>query len=420
MDNPFALKVENLSKSYKLYKERSTSIKYRVLDMFSLKSNTCTQLEALSNVTFEVPEGQTLGIIGENGSGKSTLLKILAGIILPTSGKVQINGQVSSLLELGSGFSSELTGRKNIYLNGSILGFGRKKIDESFDEIVSYAELEDFIDTPIKNYSAGMLMRLGFAIAIKVDPDILLIDEVLAVGDEGFQRKCFDDIAQFKRRRKTIVLVSHDAYAVERLCDRVILLHRGRIISDGAADNVIRKYRLALSDKESIEEDEKSKKELPATEKKKEKYDQERHGTREVEIKAVNIHNEEGSRVEAIESGKKGRLIMEIDFQADIQEPIFGFIVRKDDGQRLIDVYDTNTLWQNIKTGTFKRGETIKIYFDLDFRLGRGEYYFTCAVANKDATKFFDWRENCYKLWIEEKGSFRAIADLNANIGIER
>jgi len=419
MENTFAIKVVNLCKSFKLYKEKSTSIKYRVLDLLKFKSISYKNLLVLSDLNFEVPKGQTLGIIGENGSGKSTLLKILADILIPTKGKVNIDGKVSSLLELGSGFSNELSGRKNIYLNGSILGFNKSQIDDTFDEIVSYAELEEFIDTPIKNYSAGMLMRLGFAIAIKVDPEILLIDEVLAVGDEGFQRKCFEDITEFKRRRKTIVFVSHDASAVERLCDRVLLLHHGKIIMDGASDNVLRKYRLMLSDKESDSQNIDPSKESIDDEID-EKYQQNRHGTRAAEIVAIQVFDSKGKKVEEIQSGEKGKLVMETSFHQNLDDPIFGFIMRKDDGQRLIDVYDTNTRWQNINSGPFKKGEKVKIIFDLDFRLGKGEYYFTCAVANKDAEQFFDWRENCFKLWIEEKGKFRAIADLDSKISIER
>jgi ABC-type polysaccharide/polyol phosphate transport system ATPase subunit len=420
MDKSIPIRVKDLSKTYKLYSDRSTSIKYRILDLFKGKTTSYKELYALSDISFQVPAGQTLGIIGENGSGKSTLLKILAGIMEPTKGELNIKGNISSLLELGSGFASELSGRKNIYLNGSILGFKREKIQECFDDIVSYSELEEFIDIPIKNYSSGMLMRLGFAIAIKVDPDILLIDEVLAVGDEGFQRKCFEDITLFKRKRKTIVFVSHDAYVVEKLCDRVILLNKGKIICDGAADNVIRKYRLMLSDKDSSVKKSESgsgSKEFVSTE---DKHSKERHGSREAEINSIQIIDNEGKPSASIESGTKGKLAIKIDFQNEIDNPIFGFIVRKDDGQRLIDVYDTNTQWQNIKTGFYKKGESIKIFFDLDFSLGRGEYYFTCAIANKDATKFYDWRENCLKLWIEEKGTFRAIADLGAKITIER
>lgn len=197
---------------------------------------------ALRDVSFEMQRGQTLGIVGSNGSGKSTLLKILAGLIRPTSGKVQVNGRVSALIELGAGFHPEISGRENIFINGAVLGLTRKQIRERFDEIVAFAELEDFIDMPVKTYSSGMFMRLGFSVAIHVDPDVLLIDEVLAVGDESFVHKCFEAIADFKRRGKTIVMVTHDLSMVERFCDAAIWIERGEFKLSGFPRKVIDAY----------------------------------------------------------------------------------------------------------------------------------------------------------------------------------
>jgi len=195
--------------------------------------------KALDTVSFSVEQGDVLGIIGENGAGKSTLLKLLAGVTTATSGNLTINGSVAPLIEIGAGFHPELTGRENIYLNGSIIGLKKKDIRERFNEIVSFAELEEFIDTPVKRYSSGMTIRLGFAVAISVDPEILIIDEVLAVGDIAFQRKCFDRMERLiKDKNKTVILVSHNIRQVERICSRVLLLEHGKIIKDGAPDEV--------------------------------------------------------------------------------------------------------------------------------------------------------------------------------------
>lgn len=239
------IRFENVSKRFKLYHQKHYSLKENVLTMFRDRGRW-EEFWALKAVDLEVPAGQMLGIIGENGSGKSTCLKLLARILVPDTGTVTVNGSVSALIELGAGFQPDFTGRENVYLNGSILGFTRRQIDERFDDIVKFAELERFIDTPVKTYSSGMYMRLGFSIATHVDPDILLIDEILAVGDEPFQAKCLDRIQSYRAAGKTIVFVSHALGAVESLCDRVILLSKGRVVADGAPRDTIECYRRVL------------------------------------------------------------------------------------------------------------------------------------------------------------------------------
>jgi len=205
-------------------------------------------VQALQDVSVAVAPGEAVGLIGRNGSGKTTLLRIGAGIIRPTSGRVAVGGRIGSLLELGAGFHPDFTGRENVFLNGSLQGLRRRQIEERFDEIVGFAELEDAIDRPVRTYSSGMYMRLGFAIAAFLDADILLLDEVFAVGDEAFQRKCFARIAEFKQRGGTIVFVSHDAAAVERLCERAVLLRAGEVAFDGPAREAIVRYRRGLAE----------------------------------------------------------------------------------------------------------------------------------------------------------------------------
>src|SRR5918912_483663 len=224
-----AIEIDGISKKFRRYRERPTSLKQRVT-RFRVRSE---EFWALKDVDIAIPEGSTFGLIGPNGSGKTTLLKIVAGILRPTEGRVVTRGRIAALLELGAGFHPELTGRENVYLNGSILGLSRKEIDDRFDEIVAFAELEDFIDNQVKFYSSGMFVRLGFAVAVHVDPQILLIDEVLAVGDEGFQRKCLERIRQFQREGRTIVFVTHAADLVRRICDDAVVLNRGRIHARG-------------------------------------------------------------------------------------------------------------------------------------------------------------------------------------------
>jgi ABC-type polysaccharide/polyol phosphate transport system ATPase subunit len=239
-----AISLRNVSKLYRRYGGRQ----FATLKSALLSGDLVRKLrpeetfQALSDVSFDVPAGQTLGVIGRNGSGKSTALKLVAGITKPTSGTVKVNGRISALIELGAGFHPEISGRENVFINGIMLGLTRREIQQRFDEIVEFAELRDFIDAPVKTYSSGMYMRLGFAVAIHVDPDVLLVDEVLAVGDEAFTHKCLDKFAEFKRRNKTILLVTHSLGLVERFCDEALWLDRGTKRGQGDPTRIIGAY----------------------------------------------------------------------------------------------------------------------------------------------------------------------------------
>src|SRR6476620_4171340 len=235
------LSLKQVSKRYRIRRESETAGRSLLSKLASLTRKE--DFWALKDVSFEVPRGQALGIIGHNGAGKSTILKLLSRITTPTNGEIMINGRLSALIEVGSGFHPELTGRENVYLNGSILGMMRREITQKLDSIVEFAELRQFIDTPVKRYSSGMYVRLGFSIAAHLDPDILLLDEVLAVGDAAFQRKCIDRITELKKNGTTIVFISHDLRAVHQLCDRVILLKKGVIAADGDPVETIALYQ---------------------------------------------------------------------------------------------------------------------------------------------------------------------------------
>lgn len=241
--NDWAVRVDDVSKRFRLYHERNQTLKSAILRG---KTSRHEDFWALENVSFEVQAGTTHGLIGPNGSGKSTLLKCLAKIYWPTKGHIEYRGRMASLLEVGSGFHLELSGRENIYLNGSILGMSKKEIDSKFDEIVDFSGVERFLDQPVKNYSSGMYVRLGFSIAIHVDPDILVVDEVLSVGDEDFQRKSFQKFLEFKKQGKTIILVTHAMPVIEEICDQVSWLSSGRLVSTGDAREVVKSYQASV------------------------------------------------------------------------------------------------------------------------------------------------------------------------------
>ena len=247
-----AISVNSISKQFRLHHDRPRSLQELVLDTLrGARNGRSTEFWALKDVSFEVQPGETLALIGENGSGKSTLLKLIARILEPTRGQIESHGRVAGLLELGAGFHPDLTGRDNVYLNGSILGLDRREMTARFDDIVSFAELERFIDVPLKHYSSGMQVRLGFAIATSIDPDILLIDEVLAVGDESFQHKCLDRIDEFRAKGRTIILVSHDLATVNDLCDRAVWLEDGAIQGIGLTRRVVDMYLTSVGQKEN-------------------------------------------------------------------------------------------------------------------------------------------------------------------------
>ena len=239
-----AIRIEHVSRRFRVHDKATRSLKELAV---SLGRDTGRDVQALTDVSFSVEPGEAVALVGRNGSGKSTLLRIVSGIIQPSSGRVEVGGRVGSLLELGAGFHPEFSGRENVYLNGSIHGLSRRTIDEAMDEIVAFAELERFIDLPVRTYSSGMVMRLGFAVAAHIQADILLLDEVFAVGDEEFQRKCFRKVVEFKQRGGTIVFVSHDAAAVERLCERAVLLRQGEVVIDGNAQAALTVYQQQLA-----------------------------------------------------------------------------------------------------------------------------------------------------------------------------
>src|SRR5258706_12310451 len=315
MPGKVAIRAEHLEKRYRLRTGRAPTLKELVLR----QRPPGEVVNALTDVTFSVERGQCFGVVGANGSGKSPFLKLIACPAKPTTGPIEVPGRVSALLELGAGFHPDFTGRENAYLNGSLLGLSRRETEAAMPKIEAFAQLGRFFDAPIKTYSSGMAARLGFAVAVHVDPDVLLVDEVLAVGDEYFQHKCYAKIAEFRRAGKTIVLVSHDLGAVGCLCERALWLERGVAKAKGATRDVITAYHREVGEREQRERAARG--EIGA-----------RWGSKEVEIVSARVLGADGSEETGLDSGTRATFELRYRNNADVGDAVFGFYVYRDDG----------------------------------------------------------------------------------------
>jgi len=349
---------------------------------------------ALNDLSFTVEEGTAFGVIGENGSGKSTLLKIVSGIVKPTSGIVSVIGKVSALIELGAGFHPEITGRENVFINGIMLGLSKKEIHEKFDEIVRFAELEEFIEAPVKTYSSGMYMRLGFSIAINVNPDVLLVAEVLAVGDASFVPKCLDRIDDFRRRKKTILFVSHDLATIRKVCDKVLWLKNGVIQTIGEPNRVVDAYLQDVADKQEGDFEKRQ-----HVVDKEEKYDENRRenrwGKREIEIKKSVIKNLDGIEKHVF-SPNDGMIIeMDVEAYSEMKDFAFGVGIFNSQG---ICCYGTNTILEELEPASFYGKGKVILKIDR-LNLINGTYYLDVAVHKRDGSPF-DYHRNLYSFLI--------------------
>jgi ABC-2 type transport system ATP-binding protein len=365
---PPAIAIDGVSKRFRLYHERATSLKERVI-RFRVRAD---ELWALRDVSSAIEEGSTLGLIGPNGSGKTTLLKIIAGILRPTSGTVTTRGRIAALLALGAGFHPELTGRENVYLNAAILGLSRQETERVFDDIVAFAELEEFIDNQVKFYSSGMYVRLGFAVAVHVDPAILLVDEVLAVGDISFQLKCLEKVEAFQREGRTIVFVSHSPELVARVCTRCLLLSKGAVAAQGEPHDVIRDFRRLMSRQDVAYG-----------------WDQ---GTREIEIVSSAIFGADGSESGVFSPGDE--LIVQMDLKATrpVDDPVISFAVHDNQNEFM---YGTNTDWRNARIARFEGKYRVQFVLkSLPFVQGR--YYVTLGVHSRDSKVVYHLQEQRY------------------------
>lgn len=339
-----AVDVQGVSKMFRLYKDRNQSLKATVLRG---RRASYTDFWALDDVTFEIPKGSTFGIIGENGSGKSTMLKCIANILQPDKGKITRDGRMAALLELGSGFHPELSGRDNVYLNGSILGLSRKEIDKAFDSIVDFSGIEQFIDNPVKNYSSGMYVRLGFSIAIHVEPEILLVDEILAVGDAAFQRKCVEKFTELRKSGRTVVMVSHSMGSLKDMCDHVVWLRHGKVVNQGKAIEVVDEYLSDTTEDRLISDTyNPSVKQV---------------GSGEILITDVALLNDAGRQTTKYHVGEPFRLRMEYRCTKPVQDVVFGMSVKTLEG---VKVWGNHTRDQGMQFSSLSGEGVIELVAD--------------------------------------------------------
>jgi len=351
-----------------------------------------SKLWALKNVAFSIKKGECFGIIGPNGSGKSTLLRVLSRIYRPDEGAVRIGGRVATLIALGAGFQNDFTGRENVFLNGSILGFTRNQIETIYDDIVEFAELEDFMDTPVKYYSSGMRARLGFSIAVNVRPDVLLVDEVLSVGDASFNKKCDDKIEEFKHDGITIVLVTHSLEKAADLCDRLMWLREGEVASIGAVEKVLDDYARYVSEIK----DESLKKQMP-----KSPMQEERFGSGEIVVKDFKVFNSEGKENYVHDTGGDIKLVIYYHATKPIENPVFAVQFSTLDGKY---VCGTNTLSHPLDTETVE-GEGTATFSITNIPLLEGTYLLTPCIVNYNVSPHttYDYRQNFGKIMLNEK-----------------
>ena len=385
-----AIHVEGLNKVYRLYDHNRD----RLVDSLGLaRKKRYREHFALNGVDLDVYQGECVGIIGTNGSGKSTILKIITGVLNPTSGTVQVNGRISALLELGAGFNYEYNGIENVYLNGTMIGFSEKEIDEKLQDILDFADIGDYVYQPVKTYSSGMFVRLAFAVAINIDPEILIVDEALSVGDVFFQAKCYHKFEEFKKQGKTILFVSHDLSAISKYCDRAVLLNQGVKLGEGSPREMIDIYKQVLvgqyelpsgDKKANLAADEDIRK--AAAEKVDGKNPQAlEYGTKEAEIVEYYMTDGAGLRTSAILKGDPFTLHMKVRVHKDLQAPIFALSIKNIKG---VEITGTNTMVEKSFLESVKAGEVLEITFTQKVRLQGGEYLLSLGVTGYEGDSF--------------------------------
>ncbi|MFP4311770.1 MAG: ABC transporter ATP-binding protein [Nitriliruptoraceae bacterium] len=352
-----AIVVDGVTETFRLFHERPSGLKERLARM---RRASYTDFNALEDVSFTVAHGESVAIIGPNGSGKSTLLKLLARILPPDAGTVLTNGRVASLLELGAGFHGDLTGRENIRLNGAILGLTGAEIEERFDEIVEFAGVRHLLDTAVRTYSSGLEVRLGFAVAVTVDPDILLVDEVLAVGDAEFQERSLERMRSFRAEGKTFLLVSHDLDAVRDMCDRAIVLDRGHVVFDGPVSEGVELYRQRVATRSAPRLDR-------------------RRGTRKVSIEQVQLVDTDGEEVTEVAPAAHLTARIRLRARADVEVCSVGMVVSRGDGTHLFEVHTT---WQGVAVGPLQVGQEATVEIRFTTNLLAGHYAIACSVTD--------------------------------------
>jgi ABC-type polysaccharide/polyol phosphate transport system ATPase subunit len=410
-----ALRVENVSKQYRIYERPGDRLK-ESLSRGLLRRHK--EFWALSDINFEIEAGTTVGIIGPNGCGKSTLLQIISGTLAPTHGDVWHEGRIAALLELGAGFDPEFTGVENVYMNAGLLGLSKRETDALFPAIERFAEIGTFLYQPVKTYSSGMYVRLAFAIAASVEPDILIIDEALAVGDAVFQHRCLRRINELHERGATVLFVSHDAAAVRALCSRAILLRGGSVIADGEPVDVLNVYQKIVMEREQAYEAETAAI-SPATE----SFSDERlapisyayrHGDGSAEIVGAELSDSNHSRLEIADSGQPLTLRVRARFNKNVDDPVMGFLIRNSHG---IHAYGTNTKVQRIDLGSVNSGEVVEVSFAFNCWLGVDQYSISLAVHSREG-QAYDWLDGALFLKVMSTTLTEGIANLHASVTV--
>ena len=375
---PVAISVRGVEKVYKLYDKSSD----RVREALGLTRKARHKRHyALNGIDMDIRQGECVGIIGTNGSGKSTILKIITGVLSPTKGEVEVNGRISALLELGAGFNMEYNGIENVYLNGMMIGFSEKEIDERLQEILDFADIGEYVYQPVKTYSSGMFVRLAFAVAINIDPEILIVDEALSVGDVFFQAKCYRKFEEFKKKGKTIVFVSHDLSSVSKYCDRVYLLNQGVLLGEGSPKKMIDAYKQVLVGQYEEGEDQKH----AAGGEAGQNPELLEYGTHQAEILEVYLTDERGMRSNAILKGTVFSIHMKVAFYEHIPSPIFAYSVKNIIG---VEITGTNTMVEKAYLDSGEPGQVKEITFTQEMNLQGGEYLLSLGLTGYEGDTF--------------------------------
>lgn len=372
-----AVCVDQVTKVYKLYDRNRDRMK-EALGLTRKKLHR--EHFALNGVDLKIYQGETVGIIGTNGSGKSTILKIITGVLNPTGGSVTVNGRISALLELGAGFNMEYSGMENIYLNGTMMGFSNEEIEKRIPEILEFADIGDFVNQPVKTYSSGMFVRLAFAVAINIDPEILIVDEALSVGDVFFQSKCYHKFEEFKKQGKTILFVSHDLSSIAKYCDRVVLLDRGKKLGEGSPKQMIDDYKRVLVGQYEMSED-KAEETVSAGE----NPELLEYGTKQAKITDFYILDEHGKRSTAVIKGTEFSIHMTAEFYEDLPAPIFAFSFKNIKGT---EITGTNTMFEKSFLEPVKQGEKKEIIFKQKMSMQGGDYLLSLGITGYENDDF--------------------------------
>lgn len=430
----YAIQVKNVTKMYKLF----TRNRDKVRDAFGwYRHKLYKEHYALHDLSFNIKKGETVGIIGTNGAGKSTILKIITGVLTPTSGTVEINGRISALLELGAGFNPEYTGLENVYLNGTMMGFSKEEVDRRLDDILSFADIGDFINQPVKTYSSGMFVRLAFALAINIDPEILIVDEALSVGDVFFQSKCYQKFEDFKKAGKTILFVSHDLSSVSKYCDRVVLLNKGVKLAEGLPKDMIDLYKKLMVHQVDADAILRGDADIHSTTSEKhisdssdrQKDDWKSHfsinpnineyGDGTAEIIDFAVRDDSGTFSTSIIKGSEFSIQSKVLFHRDVNNPIFTFTIKNLKGEALTG---TNTMFEKVNVGDVKEGSVYVATFKQEMNLQGGEYLLSISCTGFSNGEFNAYHRlyDVLNITVVSDKNTVGVYDMNSKVSVEK